>query len=1244
MRLTTPPSDLRVLHIGGYRRGENDLVHQALVGLQGVASQVGEVDTDQQPDLLETFGRPDYRGGEAPVWLRTAPLLELVERHDPHLVICHAGGLSPFPDIAARLRRERCLVGIAWSDPGAYGPVTREIAPNFDLFLTNSPACAERYEAAGVPSAVIPPATSPELFHPVDPDPELRAQVLVVATGSAQRARSVRALRERFDVHVYGTGWRAHGVPSRGTLDGARLLAAISSADVVVVPGTTVHGERVVKPEVFAFAAAGGLVVTEYNEDLDPLLDPDAEVVGHTADADLVKKVSMLLGSPELAQGIRDAGRRRVLAEHTWSRVWPRVLELASLRASAPPPSPPSEEQVEDLVWRDSLEALRRYAGRCGNARPPRDQVELGRPVGAWTMHQRRERAAGRLSPDRSAALEALPGWAWDAADTRWWLGFEAVLRFASSTGHARPPVDAVENDLAVGRWVRAQRRARRDGSLGAERVARLEALPGWAWDASGTRWEEQFEALRRFAEDEGHARPPSSARQGSRQVGAWVRIQRRLHADGGLEESHARRLEGLPGWAWDARQARWEECFEALQRFAEREGHARPPNRHRESGVALGAWVRVQRRAHAAGELARAGASRLEALSGWEWDGFFAAWLNRYDALKRFAEREGHARPPAGHVEEGFRLGSWAQSQRRAGKEGALAAERVDLLEALPGWAWDARQAQWEERFEALRKFAEREGHARPHSGEMEGEVRIGPWVRVQRRLRTEGDLPRAAEQRLQSLPGWAWDAEEARWLAGFEALERFAGREGHARPGIEAEQDGVRVGSWVRAQRLYRHHGDLPEWRAERLSALTGWTWRVEHPAWEQPFAVLERFAARRGHTLPPGDHQEDGVALGRWVQAQRQAYLSGRLSSERRDRLEGVPGWVWDAREARWGEPLALLERFVAAQGHSRPPHDHWEDGFPVGDWVRRQRQAHRAGLLSQERSERLEALPGWMWESEPETWLRPFETLEDLAKTEGHARPSPANAGDLAAWVADQQREAAANTLSAQRTRLLASLPGWVWTPDDLSWVESYGALEQFAGREGHARPAPSHSLGPWVREQRRAREQGKLDRLRIRRLEALPGWAWDAEDLRWWAGYERLARFARREGHARPGPDDIFEGVALGAWVARQRQQRRRGDLDPRRLRALEALPGFAWDLRETEWEERFMLLRRFAEREGHADPPLGHHERGVPISYWLNIQRRRRASGRLGPRQCERLESLHRFSWEISRELSSTPA
>lgn len=64
--------------------------------------------------------------------------------------------------------------------------------------------------------------------------------------------------------------------------------------------------------------------------------------------------------------------------------------------------------------------------------------------------------------------------------------------------------------------------------------------------------------------------------------------------------------------------------------------------------------------------------------------------WKQSYEALIAFVEREGHSRVPAGHIEGGaVLLGNWVAHQRQQYRRGCLAASRVEMLSALPGWEW---------------------------------------------------------------------------------------------------------------------------------------------------------------------------------------------------------------------------------------------------------------------------------------------------------------------------------------------------------------------------------------------------------------------------------------------------------------------------------------------------------------------------------------------------------------------------
>jgi excisionase family DNA binding protein len=79
-------------------------------------------------------------------------------------------------------------------------------------------------------------------------------------------------------------------------------------------------------------------------------------------------------------------------------------------------------------------------------------------------------------------------------------------------------------------------------------------------------------------------------------------------------------------------------------------------------------------------------------------------------------------------------------------------------VLERLPAWSWDPYADSWDRHYEKLVGFVERTGSARVPERHIEDELRLGQWVRAQRRFRRRGTLREDRTRRLEALPGWSW------------------------------------------------------------------------------------------------------------------------------------------------------------------------------------------------------------------------------------------------------------------------------------------------------------------------------------------------------------------------------------------------------------------------------------------------------------------------------------------------------
>lgn len=184
-----------------------------------------------------------------------------------------------------------------------------------------------------------------------------------------------------------------------------------------------------------------------------------------------------------------------------------------------------------------------------------------------------------------------------------------------------------------------------------------------------------------------------------------------------------------------------------------------------------LGAWINIQRQAYRRpqGDTRRLSEDRielLERLPWWDWGASRVdIWPSRLEALKTYMDGHDGAYPaqrdPTG-------LGTWVNAQRAAyrrpeGHPQRLSADRIQELERLPGWTWNAKVETWRSRFEALRVYLEAHNGLYPTHKDNEAERQLVKWINNQRiAYRRAGRAPRrlSAEQigLLEGLPGWAW------------------------------------------------------------------------------------------------------------------------------------------------------------------------------------------------------------------------------------------------------------------------------------------------------------------------------------------------------------------------------------------------------------------------------------------------------------------------------------------------------
>lgn len=139
------------------------------------------------------------------------------------------------------------------------------------------------------------------------------------------------------------------------------------------------------------------------------------------------------------------------------------------------------------------------------------------------------------------------------------------------------------------------------------------------------------------------------------------------------------------------------------------------------------------------------------------------------------------------------------------------------------------------------------------------------------------------------------------------------------------------------------------------------------IPDPRFERWMALLEGFVEAHGHARVPVNYSIDGRNLGRWVIHQRQRWARGKLPPVQVERLQRLPGWVFNCHEASWLDNHYQLAKFVSIHGSPSVPVDfEGENGICLAAWVVNQRTRRAAGTLAPHRVRLLEAVPGWTWD--------------------------------------------------------------------------------------------------------------------------------------------------------------------------------------------------------------------------------------------------------------------------------------
>ena len=454
----------------------------------------------------------------------------------------------------------------------------------------------------------------------------------------------------------------------------------------------------------------------------------------------------------------------------------------------------------------------------------------------------------------------------------------------------------------------------------------------------------------------------------------------------------------------------------------------------------------------------------------------------------------------------------------------------------------------------------------------------------------------------------------KERQWDKGYENARTYYEKYGD----LKVPKSDKTLYKWILSQRNnYRNHR-INKSQYLKLSEI-GMIWEIED-SWNQKYYEAKKYYEKNGNLdIPAGYISENGVNLGVWYRRNRDEYRKGILSDERIKLLENI-GVNWVSIKTRtWVNYFEEARVYQETNGDLNINLDYvTESGLNLGVWISCQRYNYTKKRLKQEKIDLLESI-GMCWHRDKGRWNIGYQHAQEYFDEFGDI-DVPANyiCDDefaLGNWINSQRNKYKKGKLNKEYIDELERL-NIVWFQYDASWEIGYKQIYDYYRMNGNCRVPISFitddgfKLGRWVSNQRTKYKSGKLSNEKIKRLEEI-SFEWNSLNNRWESSYEYAKYYFQCYGNLAVSNDFVLpDGFKLGRWLATQKADYKKGNLDDKKIMLLERL-GIIWTPKEEKWMQAFEYAKQYVLQHNAIKIPYSYvTSDGFKLGEWYRTQKR----------------------------------
>ena len=360
------------------------------------------------------------------------------------------------------------------------------------------------------------------------------------------------------------------------------------------------------------------------------------------------------------------------------------------------------------------------------------------------------------------------------------------------------------------------------------------------------------------------------------------------------------------------------------------------------ENGIALGMWISNQRTAYkgkCTNKITQAQIKLLEEIGmRFENRDTMETWMDKYKLAKDYFNHYGNLEISKyfktingyEYDEKGISLGMWINNQRQAYKgQGRckITSDQIKLLEEI-GMRFENKYKTWMEKYNLAKAYFNHYGDLEiPISFKttngyeyVENGVALGKWINNQRQAyKGQGRCKITSDQiKLLEEIGMRFENKYKTWMEKYNLAKAYFNHYGDLEipisfkttNGHEYDENGIALGKWIDSQRqAYKGNGHCKIEKAQiKLLKEIGMRFETvnKNEAWIEKYNLVKAYFEHYGNlkipqefkTINGYDYDENGIALGKWIDSQRQAYkgkCTNKITSAQIKLLEEI-GMKW------------------------------------------------------------------------------------------------------------------------------------------------------------------------------------------------------------------------------------------------------------------------------------------------------------------------------------------------------------